>query len=108
MLARRVAGPVSAGVIAVALLTACAQSASSEIRGVVVDGAGAPQSRCSVVVEVVSGPPYPEVAQVTGSDGEFSWTLPSGSYDIVAHCGGPTGRQNVQVPTESDLRITVE
>jgi hypothetical protein len=104
---RRVA-TVSAVLFAVGLLSGCAQSASSEIGGVVVDADGAPQSRCSVVVEAVDAPPYPEVAQVTGKDGEFSWTLPAGTYDVVAHCGEPTGRQNVRVPSVEELRITVE
>ncbi|WP_167043876.1 carboxypeptidase-like regulatory domain-containing protein [Salinibacterium sp. ZJ454] len=99
---------VSAGLVALTFLSACAQSSSSEVDGVVVDAAGSPLSRCAIEVVVVDAPPYPEISQVTGEDGEFSWTLPDGLYDIVAHCGGEPGRERVQVPSESELRITVQ
>jgi len=57
-----------------------------DVTGRVLGDDGEPRAGCPVIAQALSGGPIPEVAQVSGSDGRYSWSFPGGRYEITAYC----------------------
>lgn len=60
----------------------------SRCRGRVVDADGVPVARARVTI-VAASVPMPEIALLTGSNGDFELALPEGRFRLRAH--GPRG-----------------
>jgi hypothetical protein len=60
----------------------------SRCRGRVVDADGVPVARARITI-VAASVPMPEIALLTGSEGDFELALPQGRFRLRAH--GPRG-----------------
>jgi hypothetical protein len=76
------------------------------LRGVVVDGAGAPVPGAYVVV-VEASVPVPEIALVADAQGGFAVNLPEGTFLLRAEADGRSGEGEVTVPATEFARLQV-
>ncbi len=73
-------------------LTSCSLSKETVlVQGSVKDTQGHVPEFCTLGVQTIFGGPAPELAQILGERGEFSWVLPPGRYRFEAHCDSLTG-----------------